>query len=255
MINLCNYLVEHQKCRLEAVGKPSDYARNHGSRFLEDIGFYQKTMNVRFKGDAACPPTCRPRFRLESEGYHAWFYSEVTPWMSSIFSVKDDEPSTWHELYTVLGEIFANIKDHAGSGAQIASVFMQHYPEAKNLHIAISDFGVGIPYNVRRVKPKIGDDSEAILHGVIDGFTSRSTPKNMGAGLDTLIKNIVNSLGGSVMIVSYFGEARFWIDKTTSTMKVSTPKSPITQVYPGTLIYLTIPTIPRPDMEDEDLSW
>jgi len=255
LINLCYYLVERHNCRLQATGNSSDYVMNPGSRFLEDIGFYKQTMNAKFRDDAACPPTCRARFRLESERYHAWFYSEVTPWMSSIFGVNDDEISAWQEMYTVLGEIFSNIKDHAGSEAQIASVFLQHYPDDKNIHIAISDFGVGIPNTVRRVKPEIKDDSMAILQAVIDGFTSQSTPRNRGAGFDTLIKNIVHSLKGSVMVVSNFGEAMFWLDRTTNSAEVFTSREPISKIYPGTLIYLTMPTTAMPNMDNEDLSW
>jgi anti-sigma regulatory factor (Ser/Thr protein kinase) len=74
-------------------------------------------------------------------------------------------------------------KDHAGSEAQIASVFPRHYPEDNNIHIAISDFGMGIPDTVRRVKPEIKDDCKAIPQAVIDGFTSQSTPRNRGPGL------------------------------------------------------------------------
>lgn len=180
LINMGYYLNKRHGCRLKATGDVSDYARNPGSRFLEDIGFYQHAMNAKFRDDAACPKTCRVHFKLDSEKYHAWFYSEAVPWMSSIFGVDADETSAWSELYTVLGEIFANIKDHAGPDAQIASVFLRHYPEEEKLHLAISDFGVGIPHNVRQVKPEMSDDRHAILQAVIDGFTSRSTPRNRG---------------------------------------------------------------------------
>ena len=49
---------------------------------------------------------------------------------------------------------------------------------------------MGIPQNVR-AKMGIGSDQAAIAMACQEGFTTKSTPRNMGAGLHVLIRNVV----------------------------------------------------------------
>ena len=252
LTNISFYL-HQQGCTLNAQGELTHYQGNAGSRFLDDVGFYHLVMGRPFRADVCCPTHARPIYKLEWQGYSNWFYNQTVPWLASMLRAAPDVPNQWGEMYTVLGEIFANIKDHAGENAQIASVYMEYYPQKNEIHIAISDFGVGIPANVRRIKPELTNDTGAIMQAIEDGFTTKSVPANRGAGLDTLIKNVVISNGGTVKIVSWFGEADFY-RRDDSTLRAKFPLFDIIDCYPGTLIYLTMPVTIETD-ELEDMQW
>jgi|GEM_PF-790386 len=251
LANIAFYL-DHKGCQIKFIGELQDDPSKKGSRFLDDIGLYQLIMGCPIRQDARCPRNARPIYKLEWQGYHNWFYHTAVPWLAGRLRADGDDIKQWAEFYTILSEIFLNIKDHAGDDAQVASVFIWHHPETDEIHIAISDFGVGIPLNVRRLKPETSTDTIAILKAIIDGFTTKSVPGNRGAGLDTLIKNVVVYNGGTVKIVSGFGEARFF--NSDGNCKTDAPLNDFKEVYPGTLIYLTMPAkLTRG--ETEDLEW
>jgi hypothetical protein len=128
---------------------------------------------------------------------------------------------------------------------------MQHYPRESRITIAISDFGVGIPYNVQRVRPD-ASDAECLECAIEQGFSTRSTPRNRGAGLDMLIHNVVNQNQGIVEIHSHKGSLFAEPDGITT----KTPDDP-SHGYPGTLINISLrtDTIPSADNLAEDFSW
>lgn len=53
-------------------------------------------------------------------------------------------------------------------------------------------------------------DAEAIVKAIELGFTSRSTPRNRGAGLDFLLQTVVAENGGSVTIFSLTSYVLFY---------------------------------------------
>jgi hypothetical protein len=55
------------------------------------------------------------------------------------------------------------------------------------------------------------------------------------------------------MIVSYFGDARFYVNDNGQP-EVRASEHLIGNIYPGTLIYLTVP-INIPEADEEDLEW
>jgi hypothetical protein len=149
-----------------------------------------------------------------------------------------------------MAEIFTNIQNH--SRFEIGSIFGQHFPGENSIVIAVSDMGLGIPTNVRKVE-NIPSDSDAIVTAVQKGFTSKSFETNSGMGLDQLLRSVVVELGGKVTIYSGAGMVAF------------TPKKGniVTEQYrkigfcPGTTIEINLDTrvIPNlPDSEDE-LQW
>lgn len=155
------------------------------------------------------------------------------------------------DLSMCLQEVFNNIRDH--STKQIGSTFIQHYPRTSTVSIAISDFGVGIPHNIRLREPSL-NDAECLLKAIEAKFSTKSTPQNRGVGLDTLIYNTVVNNGGSVYIHSNYG-----ILDCTEGFDGVEKRTRLTDIfYPGTLIQInlrtdTIENIPSDD--EEEFEW
>ena len=102
-------------------------------------------------------------------------------------------------LKACISELFNNIQDH--TRYDIGSIFVQHFPNEQSVNVSISDFGLGIPESVKASLPKL-KDSDAILKAVEEGFTTKSTPQNRGAGLDYLLRTVVSTNRGEVTFYS-----------------------------------------------------
>jgi anti-sigma regulatory factor (Ser/Thr protein kinase) len=118
------------------------------------------------------------------------------PWLSGRLKISQ---ASLGSLKVCVSELFNNIKDHTQH--EIGCIFAQHFPYLEKVEVSLSDFGVGIPYNVRK---KLADlsDSEAITHAVKEGFTTKSTQRNKGVGLDYLLQTVVGNYRGQVTIYS-----------------------------------------------------
>src|SRR5690606_24144141 len=92
-----------------------------------------------------------------------------------------------------LEEIFNNIFDHAESNVS-GFVITQYYPVLNQIKFAVCDVGIGIPENIRKIKPGLSD-SEAIKHSTEIFVTTQSTPNNRGRGLNNIINLCHNQLG------------------------------------------------------------
>lgn len=103
-----------------------------------------------------------------------------------------------------LGELFNNIYDHAKSQVD-GYVLTQFYPKRRELVIAVSDFGVGIPDSInnflksQNLEPV--SDEEAIRKSFVRGFTTQSQKHNKGFGLNTLKSN-VRTLNGRMTLIT-----------------------------------------------------
>lgn len=245
LTNILTYLVRKQ-CRI-TVRYPKQL--NEAVQFLDDCGFFKMFFGDQLRQSSRCRSTTIPLRRLEYSEYYGWLDGTVLPWLSQCLCFNIGRG--WPSFSTVLGEIFNNVNDHAGESAQIASTMMQHFPKNNTVSIAISDFGVGIPDRVRGAVPTVISDDQAILKAVEDNFSTRSTPRNRGAGLDTVIRNTVDFNNGSVQIVSGHGSVFF-----NQHNRQGVPRLFVVN-YPGTLIHLTLrtDTINKEEIYEEDLSW
>jgi anti-sigma regulatory factor (Ser/Thr protein kinase) len=247
LTNTLNFLLK-AKCTLSLLHPKTP---TEAIEYLDDCGFFDHFFNEKLYPlrEAKQRKTNIPLKVLKYEEYNSWLAGTVFPWMSRCLGF--DIQSGWPTFSTVLGEIFNNINDHAGEGGDIASTIMQHFPRKSQVDIAISDFGEGIPSRVRGVLPGIGDDSAAILKAVEENFSTRSSPRNRGAGLDTIIRNTVDFNQGSVHIISGYGQVCF-APKRRDGYATAHPIR-----YPGTLIRLILrtDTINQAEVYEEDLSW
>lgn len=173
------------------------------------------------------------------------------PWIGQEVNLSDDSLSA---LRTSIEEIFHNIRDHSGVG--IGCVFAQHYPRKKEIQIAISDFGQGIPTLVRTKLPEILSDTDALRKACEEGFTTQSNVRNRGAGLANLMRYITLRNNGTVLISS--GKAQISaVQKNLTSSKITAKASD--GFYPGTLVraILRTDTLEQvaKDTEQEIFEW
>jgi hypothetical protein len=111
---------------------------------------------------------------------------------------------SFEPLNVSLAELFNNIIDHSQS---LVSGYTtnQYYPKSNKLKIAVCDLGIGIPnkinnYLVSQGKPTISSII-ALSKSFEKGYSTKSSPKNRGFGLDTLMTIAKNS-NGSLKVIS-----------------------------------------------------
>lgn len=88
-----------------------------------------------------------------------------------------------------LSELINNVYDHSHSPIG-AYVFCQYYPKSKEIRMAVSDLGIGIPmsvnnYNRENDRPTISS-KECVSWALELNKTTQSIPQNAGKGLDNV---------------------------------------------------------------------
>lgn len=227
-----------------------DFA-NHGlstdsNRFLDDSGFFETFDGKSVFKDSTLRKTTLPLQQVAHDRSFAWINNIFSPWIAAKVGLSE---ASFASIKVCLQEIFNNILDH--SGEKVGCVFAQHYPRQDQVMLSISDFGVGIPSNVRKVKPGLSD-SEAIAQAVIEGFTTKSTVRNQGAGLDILTRYIVVKNQGSIHVHSLRGSFQC-IHAASGARHLH---KEVASSYPGTLVQITFNTnFLEPVAEKEEFEW
>ncbi len=214
-------------------------------KFLDDSNFFEICFNQRINPNSSSRPTTKPLKLIDRAHSHDWAALEVVPWLKRITSI--NAPSLV-ALSVCLKELINNIGDH--SSEQIGSTFAQFYPKNKNVVISISDFGVGIPANIKKfleTRESNNDvsDSWCIVKACERGFSTQSSIGNKGVGLAYLIETVVNAYGGKVIILS--GKAKVMMLPQHSPIQIQN-----SWFYPGCLIDIHIPTDKIPIITDEE---
>ncbi|MBV9052720.1 MAG: hypothetical protein JO357_17665 [Hyphomicrobiales bacterium] len=172
-------------------------------RFLDDSLFFEQHWKKKLRSSSRPRSTTRPLIKIAQPKSHAWLQFNLVPWLSSEIGIP---PPSFADLKTALSELFNNIQDH--TAYDIGSIFAQHFPNKKEIIIALSDYGRGIPASVRTRLPNLSD-SEAIIQAVQEGFTIKSEKRNRGAGLHFLLNQVAIQLSGHVTIYSGYAIVRF----------------------------------------------
>jgi hypothetical protein len=216
--------------------------------FLDDSLFFQQHCGAKLQEHASPRPTTLPLIQIAHERSHAWLETNLVPWLARQLNISE---ASVGNLKVCVSELFNNIKDH--TQFDIGSLFAQHFPNQKRVTVSLSDFGVGIPHNVGL---KVADlrDADAIIHAVREGFTTKSTPRNKGVGLDYLLQTVVGNNGGEVTIYSGDGIVRFVRRRSGGILPVPSYR---VGFCPGTTIALTLRTdaIEALPEQSEDLKW
>lgn len=214
-------------------------------KYMEDCGFFKlHNFEDNIYGNSNLRPTTMPINIIKYKDYIQWNQNDFLLWLQKQTGSK----SQFTNIQIAIQEIFNNISDH--STESIGCVFAQFYPYNKEISIALSDFGVGIPNSVRYLSPDCSD-AELLEFSVQEGVSTQSTPGNRGAGLWNIIRGLTNSQIGEVFISSNYG--RIWY----SNKKVIKKKDE-EAYYPGTFFEITI-DITNPELydieEEEEFEW
>lgn len=230
------------KCKFFGFEKHSDPIL-----YLDDCGFFRSYVGAPLREVACVRNTTLPLRRIVYAESHGWLDLQATPWLGSKLGVAESALGT---IRACIKEIFNNVEDH--SSKSIACVHMQHYPQKNEIQITISDFGQGIPTNIRKIDAA-KSDAELIKKATEEGVTTKSHPNNRGAGLSTLI-DCVTLNGGRVRISSLRGSLFCRRGQDSEVMKTvyDAPGS-----YPGTLVNVTLRTdlFVGDDSEEVDFQW
>lgn len=244
--NLVEYL---RRCKVS--GNLHCPSSSKGVRYLDDAGFFARYNRKPLHPAAQVREGMLPLQLVESMEGTNYVFGKLVPWLSRQLGVEEAALGT---LRVCLEEIFLNIADHSRTGVGCVSAQIFHKPEHQ-LHMAISDFGVGIPKLVRTVAPHL-TDSQAVRLACQEGFTTKSNVRNRGAGIPNLIKIITLPNWGTVWIDSGFGNVSATRGKDS--LRIVARERP--NFYPGTLVRITINLKAvlealAADNEPEDLEW
>jgi anti-sigma regulatory factor (Ser/Thr protein kinase) len=174
--------------------------------------------------------------------------NQLIPWLANILG-HDERALT--SLKAGLAEVFNNIKDHSTVNVGCSA---SHYDSSEDLiTICVADFGIGIPGRVRQ-KIQLASDQAAIAMACQHGFSTKTTPRNRGAGLHVLIQNIVARNHGTVIICSGQG---IYSNVYNAEGPLKGTGRPAPGQYPGTMIYMILPKsefVPD-DIDEEEFQW
>lgn len=200
--------------------------------YLDDSGFFLHYLGKNLGRDSTVRGTTLPLKLVEYARSYEYMGHTLVPWLASSLAKPEKSLAT---IKVCFQEIFNNINDH--STCSIGCSFAQHYPKDKIIDITVSDFGIGIPVNVRRLQPSISDQ-QALALACEAGFTTQTSVRNRGAGLDVLVKNVVIRNGGAVIIHSNRGI----VSCTRENGAIKKIPRSADGFYPGTLIQLSLRT-------------
>jgi anti-sigma regulatory factor (Ser/Thr protein kinase) len=186
IVFLSNFIhwLREQGCNVKLKGLESN---SPALRYLDDSLFFEQHFGKKLNPASKPRSTTRPLLKIANRDSHAWLDLNLVPWLSSQTGIPE---ASFLRLRTCLSELFNNIQHH--TKYDIGSIFAQHFPKEKEIIVALSDFGRGIPTSVRSKLPNLSD-SEAVLQAVQEGFTTRSISTNKGAGLDYLLRCVVSA--------------------------------------------------------------
>ncbi len=221
--------------------------RRTAIKFLDDSLFFEQHIGSKLNPESSPRPTTRPLIEVRHTESHVWIRNNFICWLSGCCEVEEHDLG---ELATCLSELFNNIDDH--TELDVGSVFAQWYPQESRIIVALADFGQGIPLTVDRVCGGLSD-YEAIVKAFEYEFTSKSTPRNQGIGLNFLLQNVVENLNGKLEVNSAHGGVVFQKDGNLLRSMPYEQKG----YCPGTLIVLEFDTtaIERSDGQLEDITW
>ena len=197
----------------------------------------------------------RVRVNLMQNGFAHALGAETAPWQGNSIPYREyftqDENGIAHDLRQnwlgrgwisistalaneVVGqmwEIFANAFEHSDTPVGVYSCG-QYFKNRRVLTLAVADFGVGIPSNVRFHLGRPDLSAADALRWAFQRGTSTSTRTGpRGVGLD-LLKELVRTNNGAMLVYSHDGRAS--IDHRGETYENSQP------FFEGTLVQIRL---------------
>lgn len=248
LYNICLWLEKTEDVQATFLLNPIEQLPKYNERpmmYLVDCGFFKEFFGDRLiYKEPRIRDTTLPFRTLRSEESYEWKETVLKPWLQSCSNRRCE----FSNIQTAIDEIFNNIADH--SNQNIGCVFAQFFPKLNKIKISISDFGIGIPTSVRKLKPE-KNDAELLVMACKEGVSTKSNPRNRGAGLTNIIMSLTNASIGAVHIQSNYGIIEVE-SKTIVCKEIS--KS----YYPGTLFSIEL-NLDNEELydydEEEDFEW
>ena len=218
-----------------------------GIRYLTDSRFFEFFANPDATDLTPGRSTTFPLTRVRNDQAYDLLTNTFSPWLSRRLEISN---ASLEQLRMCLGELFNNISDHAD--VSTGFFFAQHYPNDQRVRIALADFGLGIPARVRKLAPLL-DDAWALSKAFEEGFSTKTTPRNRGAGLDWLKRYVVETNGGVIHVYSHLGRLIASPHTDGTTFEPSLGQGH----FPGVLYYIALRTDTIEPVEEtrEALEW
>lgn len=213
---------------------------------LRQSGFFERYFRNNPNGRAETTKAMLPLELVDYARSHAYIQNRLTPWLEAVLDAPEGSVAA---IDVCMKEIFNNIVDH--STVNVGSSIAYLEPRTGRIEICASDFGIGIPANVRTKRPELSDH-EAVEMACTEGFTTKSNPRNRGAGLAILMQNVVDRNAGRVLLYSRRGFV------SRSALPSTPPRECVlTKVgYPGTLVHITLnPSTFQTENVEEVFEW
>lgn len=220
------------------------------NRYLDDSGFFKHYLERDIYPRSTLRATTVPLHVVRPDHVQQYLGYRLMPWLAQSVGLSQESLDA---VRACLEEIFHNVEDH--SEVKLGCAFAQHFPNKNEMQVAISDFGVGIPTVVRRVRADVLDQ-QALSLACKEGFSTKSNVRNRGAGLPTLIRYVTTRNKGTVLIASG-GATLSAVHAPQGEPKV-TPRLAKGH-YPGTLVRVILRTdtfeAVAADVEPERFEW
>jgi len=249
--NVMQWLSDAKGARVQLVGL--DTSRD-AIRFLDNSLFFEQHCGSKLNPESTPRPTTWPLTRVDMQQSHALLQMRMVPWAADTLGCEAGNLASYK---TCISELFNNIVDH--TRLDIGGIAAQYFPNGDFpfgdcIEVGVADFGLGIPATVRKVEPDV-TDAEAIKLAFKEGFSSKSTPRNRGAGLPLLIDYLVGAAGGHVTVFSGNAIVEF---RRGPDGRIASRVSSQDSFTPGTLIEITVPANFASQVGDDDegeLEW
>lgn len=202
-------------------------------RDFDRANFFQRYLGRSVFASEQTNRLILPLHFIEHQGIADYLLNRLVPFVSRSIDTSRGQLDSFRACTE---EIFQNVKDHSGvsTGCAYASIDMN-----SRLRIAVSDFGVGIPNEVRTKEPHL-DDRQSLLRACDEGFSTKSQKTRRGAGLTNLINFVVGAARGNMQITS--GQAHLTAAPMGGAGTVRKVSKVRPTFYPGTLVALTMST-------------
>ncbi len=92
-----------------------------------------------------------------------------------------------------LDEVYLNVADHANASGNAFS-YIKYSEKDRSIHVALCDFGLGIPTTLKNSHPgKYKNDVDALIDSLEIGVSAHTNSHNRGFGLDNVVSNLMNN--------------------------------------------------------------
>lgn len=120
------------------------------------------------------------------------FQARLDKMVSSLLAKGKISPEDIYMAAAIAGEIGNNSFDHnLGSWPDIRGVFFSHELTGRELKIALADRGQGLLATLKRVKPELENDGQALFTAFNERISGRA-PESRGNGLKFVKESIKN---------------------------------------------------------------